>query len=76
MIHGGFTQKLLAKYPTLSKGDLQICCLTRQGFSNQVIAILMNLQNNSFARRKYRIKQDKMNGAEDERSFEDIINDV
>ena len=75
-IYGDFTQRLMAQYPTLTKSDLQICCLTKQGFSNQVISILMNLQTNSYARRKSRIKQEKMNGLEDERSFEEIINEI
>ena len=75
-VYGDFTQRLLAQYPTLTKSDLQICCLTKQGFSNQVISILMNLQTNSYARRKSRIKQEKMNGLEDERSFEEIINEI
>ena len=73
-VYGNFTQRLMEKYPALTKSDLQICCLTKQGFSNQVISILMNLQTNSYARRKSRIKQEKMNGLEDERSFEEIIN--
>ncbi len=72
-VYGNFTQRLTAQYPALTKSDLQICCLTKQGFSNQVISILMNLQTNSYARRKSRIKQEKMNGLEDERSFEEII---
>ena len=73
-VYDNFTQRLMAQYPSLTKSDLQICCLTKQGFSNQVISILMNLQTNSYARRKSRIKQEKMNGQEDERSFEEIIN--
>ena len=73
-VYDDFTKRLTAQYPTLTKSDLQICCLTKQGFSNQVISILMNLQTNSYARRKSRIKQEKMNGLEDERSFEEIIN--
>ena len=75
-VYGDFTKRLMDKYPTLTKSDLQICCLTKQGFSNQVISILMNLQTNSYARRKSRIKQEKMNGLEDERSFEEIINSI
>ena len=75
-VYGDFTQRLTAQYPALTKSDLQICCLTKQGFSNQVISILMNLQTNSYARRKSRIKQEKMNGLEDERSFEEIINEI
>ena len=75
-VYSDFTKRLMTQYPTLTKSDLQICCLTKQGFSNQVISILMNLQTNSYARRKSRIKQEKMNGLEDERSFEEIINKI
>ena len=75
-VYGDFTQRLLTLYPALTKSDLQICCLTKQGFSNQVISILMNLQTNSYARRKSRIKQEKMNGQDDERSFEEIIKEI
>jgi len=75
-VYGDFTKRLTEKYTSLNKSDLQICCLTKQGFSNQVISILMNLQTNSYARRKSRIKQEKMNGLEDERSFEEIINEI
>ena len=76
MVYSDFTKKLLERYPVLTKTDLQICSLTRQGFSNQVISIMMNLQTNSYARRKYRIKQEKMNGAQDNRSFEEIVNEI
>ena len=75
-VYGDFTKRLLERYPTLNKNDLQICCLTKQGFSNQVISIMMNLQTNSYARRKSRIKQEKMNGLQDERSFEEIIDGI
>lgn len=74
--HQGFVKRLLEKFPTLTKGDVQICCLTKMGFSNQVISILMNQQAASYARRKSRIKQEKMNGVQDERSFEEIISEI
>ena len=76
VVYNDFTQKLLTQYPTLTKSDLQICCLTKQGFNNQVLAIIMNMQPSSYARRKSRIKQEKMNGLNDERSFEEIINEI
>ena len=62
-VYSDFTKRLMTQYPTLTKSDLQICCLTK-------------LQTNSYARRKSRIKQEKMNGLEDERSFEEIINKI
>lgn len=76
LIYNDFNNKLLTKYPSLTQEDLHICCLTRLGFNNQVIAILLNQQTSSYARRKSRIKQEKMNGIEDERSFEEIIEEI
>ena len=76
LIYNDFNKKLIEKYPTLTKEDLHICCLTRLGFNNQVIAILLNQQTNSYARRKSRIKQEKMNGIEDNRSFEEILESI
>lgn len=76
LIYNDFNKKLIEKYPSLTKEDLHICSLTRLGFNNQVIAILLNQQTNSYARRKSRIKQEKMNGIEDERSFEEILESI
>ncbi len=76
LIYNDLNNKLIAKYPSLTQEDLKICSLTRLGFSNQVIAILMNTQTASYARRKSRIKQEKMNGNEDARSFEEIIEEI
>ena len=76
LIYNDFNKKLIEKYPSLTKEDLHICCLTRLGFNNQVIAILLNQQTNSYARRKSRIKQEKMNGIEDARSFEEILEEI
>ena len=76
LIYNNLNNKLIAKYPSLTPEDLKICSLTRLGMSNQVIAILLNTQTASYARRKSRIKQEKMNGIEDERSFEEIINEI
>ncbi len=76
LIYNDFNKKLIEKYPSLTKEDLHICSLTRLGFNNQVIAILLNQQTNSYARRKSRIKKEKMNGMEDTRSFKQIIENI
>lgn len=76
LIYNDFNKKLIEKYPSLTKEDLHICSLTRLGFNNHVIAILLNQQTNSYARRKSRIKQEKMGGNEDTRSFEEILEEI
>ena len=76
LVYDGFSKRLLAKFPKLTKNDLRICCLTKNGFSNQVISVMLATQLDSYYKRKMRIKQQKMELAEDARTFEEIINTI
>ena len=76
LVYDGFSQRLLELYPKLGKWDVRICCLSKNGFSNQVISILLDTQTESYYKRKTRIKQMKMNLGDDNRSFEEIVNAV
>ena len=76
MIFNDFSKRLLATYPKLGKLDVRICCLCKNGFSNQVISILLDTQTDSFYKRKTRIRQLKMGLPNDTRSFEEIINAI
>ena len=76
LLFDGFSQRLLQLYPKLGKWDVRICCLSKNGFSNQVISILLDTQTDSYYKRKTRIKQMKMNLGNDNRSFEEIVNAV
>ncbi len=76
LIFDGFSQRLLQLYPKLCQWDVRICCLSKNGFSNQVISILLDTQTDSYYKRKTRIKQMKMDLGDDKRSFEEIVNAV
>ena len=76
LVFDGFSQRLLQLYPKLGKWDVRICCLSKNGFSNQVISILLDTQTDSYYKRKTRIKQMKMDLGDDNRSFEEIVNAV
>ena len=76
MIFNGFSKRLLATYPKLGKWDVRICCLCKNGFSNEVISILLDTQTDSFYKRKTRIRQQKMELPDDKRTFEEIINAI
>jgi tetratricopeptide (TPR) repeat protein len=76
LIFDGFSRRLLELYPKLGKWDVRICCLSKNGFSNQVISILLDTQTDSYYKRKTRIKQMKMDLGDDKRSFEEIVNAV
>ena len=76
MIFSDFSKRVIATYPKLGKWDVRICCLCKNGFSNQVISILLDTQTDSFYKRKTRIRQLKMGLPDDKRTFEEIINEV
>ena len=76
MIFSDFSKRLVATYPKLGKWDVRICCLCKNGFSNQVISILLDTQTDSFYKRKTRIRQQKMELPDDKRTFEEIINAI
>jgi len=76
LVYDGFSQRLLELYPKLGKWDVRICCLSKNGFSNSVISILLDTQTESYYKRKTRIKQMKMNLTDDNRTFEEIVNAV
>ena len=76
LVYDGFSQRLLQLYPKLGQWDVRICCLSKNGFSNQVISILLDTQTDSYYKRKSRIKQMKMDLGDDNRSFEEIVNAV
>lgn len=72
IVYDGFTKRLTSLYPNFTKWDVRISCLVKHGFSNKVIAILIDTRPESYYHRKIRIKQ-KMNVMDDDRSFEEII---
>ena len=76
LVYDGFSQRLLSRYPKLGSWDVRICCLAKNGFSNVVISILLDTQTESYYRRKVRIKQQKMDLSNDNRSLEEIINEI
>ena len=76
LVFDGFSKRLLARFPKLTKNDVRICCLAKNGFSNQVIAVILETQLDSYYKRKMRIKQQKMELTEDTRTFEEIINTI
>lgn len=76
LVFDGFSKRLLARFPKLTKNDVRICCLAKNGFSNQVIAVILETQLDSYYKRKMRIKQQKMELSEDTRTFEEIINTI
>lgn len=76
LVYDGFSKRLLTRFPKLTNNDVRICCLTKNGFSNQVISVLLETQLDSYYKRKMRLKQTKMELADDNRTFEEIINAI
>lgn len=56
-IFDNYTIRLSNLVPTLTDGDLNMCCLIKLHFSNSSMAILMDLSPMSIAKKKMRLKE-------------------
>lgn len=56
-IFNNYTIRLSNLVPTLTDGDLNLCCLIKLHFSNSSMAILMDLSPMSIAKKKMRLKE-------------------
>lgn len=56
-IYPQFTTRLRRDFPTLTEGDLLICCFLKLHLNNPTIAILMGVSNSSVTKRKQRLKE-------------------
>jgi tetratricopeptide (TPR) repeat protein len=70
-IYPKFTQKLLADFPAISNSDVVFCALVRINLSPKEIGSVLNIEQVSVYKRKYRIME-KMNIKTDE-EFKNIV---
>jgi hypothetical protein len=52
-----FSTKLLSKYPKLTNSDIMFCCLLRMNLTPKEIASILNIEQQSFYKRKYRLAE-------------------
>lgn len=57
LLFDNFTQKLYHQIPSLTEGDIQICCLIKLRFSNGDIANMLAISPTSVSKRKLRLKE-------------------
>lgn len=53
----GFTEKLMAKYPTLTELEFRICLLTYVGFQIKEIAVILDLKPNTIQTRRTQLRK-------------------
>ncbi|MDR0413490.1 MAG: LuxR C-terminal-related transcriptional regulator [Dysgonamonadaceae bacterium] len=70
-VHPRFFEKLLAKYPHLTKNDLKLCAYIRIGMSMKQIAQMLNIFPDSVKTNRYRLRK-KFDLPEDE-NLDDFI---
>ena len=63
--NNGFEERLRTQYPKLADDDILLCCLLKMKISNEDIIVLLELNDETLKKRKYRIKHDKMNISKD-----------
>lgn len=70
----GFANRLKSTFKDLTDDDICICCLLKIGATNQDITILFNISDATLRKRKYRLKNEKINTEEDYKTLDDFIN--
>ena len=73
-LHPEFGNRLLNKFPKLTKNDIEFCSLLKLNLSNKEIASLLQISHESAITKKYRIKK-KMDIIDDT-EFERIILEI
>lgn len=73
-IHPDFNDKLLKRFPILTKNDINFCSLLKLNLSNKEIATLLQISHESVITKKYRIKK-KIN-IQDDNEFQKIISEI
>ncbi len=73
-LHPEFGNRLLNKFPKLTKNDIEFCSLLKLNLSNKEIASLLQISHESAITKKYRIKKkmDIINDADFERLITEI----
>lgn len=57
LLFDNYTKRLCHQIPSLTDGDIQICCLTKLRFSNGDIANMLAISPTSVSKRKLRLKE-------------------
>lgn len=57
LLFDNYTKRLCHQIPSLTDGDIQICCLIKQRFSNGDIANMLAISPTSVSKRKLRLKE-------------------
>lgn len=57
LLFDNYTQRLYQQIPSLTDGDIQICCLIKLRFSNGDIANMLAISPTSVSKRKLRLKE-------------------
>lgn len=70
-VHNGFMTALAQRYPTLTEFDKRLCAFIRIGMDNKQIALMLNIQNDSLYKNRYRLR--KKMGLGKEQSLEDTL---
>ena len=56
-VNKGFYERLKAKYPKLTQGDLKLCALIKLNFSSKDMARLMGISVESVHTTRYRLRK-------------------
>ncbi|MDO4159855.1 MAG: hypothetical protein Q4D41_05330 [Prevotellaceae bacterium] len=75
LCYDGFVERLKNDYSELSVDDLCLCCLLKMGISSQDQCILLQINDATLRKRKYRLKNKKMQLLDKFETLDDFIRD-
>ena len=56
-LHEEFSQVVISKYPSLTKGEIRLCYLIREKMNNKEISTVLNVSLSATEKAKYRLKK-------------------
>ena len=72
-LFGEFASRLAKEYPVLNKEDIGFCCLLKINVSMQDMADIYCISKAGITKKKTRMKKDKFNIYEEDRSLDDFL---
>lgn len=70
-----FAERLVERFPKLTKDNIYFCCLLKMKVPIEIISILLNVTEDSLIKRKYRLKKNQIELSEGYSNLDDFLLD-
>lgn len=74
--YDNFADRLRARYPSLVRNDVYLCCLIKIGLDNPALCAMLDVSDNTLRKRKYRLKKDKIDPQQQYTTLEECVHSL